>query len=64
MTDDDFTPIFILLGCTAVLFFVLGLTTGTSSARRETEEQTIVYCIERPSACKTKYDYYKLEARK
>ena len=61
--NDDFTPILILLGCTTVLFFVLGLTTGTSSARRETEEQTVVYCIEQPSACKTKYDYYKLETR-
>ena len=64
MTDDDFTPNLILLGCTTVLFFVLGLNAGTSSARRETEEQTVVYCIEQPSACKTKYDYYKLEERK
>ena len=64
MTDDDFKPILILLGCTAFLFLVLGLAIGTSSARRETEEQTVVYCIEQPSACKTKYDYYKLEERK
>lgn len=61
MTDDDknFAPILILLGCTAV--FVLGLTILVSSSA---EEQTVVYCIEQPSACKTKYDYYKLEARK
>lgn len=64
MTDDDPTPIFIFFGCTAVLLLALGLTIGTSSARRETEEQTVVYCIEQPSACKTKYDYYKLEERK
>jgi hypothetical protein len=65
MTDNDyFTPILIVLGCTAVMFFVLGLTTGTSTARRETEEQTVVYCVEKPSACKTKYDYYKLENQK
>jgi hypothetical protein len=60
MTDDTFTPILILLGCTAVLFLVLGLNIGTVTARGETEEQTVVYCIEKPSACKTKYDYFKL----
>ena len=64
MTDDDFTPILILLGCTAVMFFVLGLTTGTSTARRETEEQAVVYCVEQPTACKVKYDYFKLENKK
>ena len=64
MTENDFTPIFIILGCTAFLGFVLGLTTGTSTARGETEEKTIVYCIEQPKDCKIKYDYYKLENQK
>lgn len=64
MTDEDFTPILIMVGCTAALFFFLGIAIGSSSERRETEEQTVVYCIEQPSACKTKYDYYKLEAQK
>ena len=64
MTDDSSTPLFILLGGTAVLFFVLGLNIGTVTARGETEEQTVVYCVEQPSACKTKYDYYKLENQK
>lgn len=64
MSQEDFTPIFALLGCTAVFCFVLGLTTGTIAARGETEERTVVYCMEQPSACKVKYDYYKLEARK
>ena len=64
-SDTDYlTPILIILGCTALMFFVLGLTTGTSTARRETEEQTVVYCVEQPSACKVKYDYYKLENKK
>jgi hypothetical protein len=64
MTDEDFKPFFIIVGCTAVLFFLLGFTAGTSSARGEAEEQTVVYCMEQPSACKTKYDYYKLENSK
>jgi hypothetical protein len=43
MIEEDFTPILILVGCTAVLFLVIGLTTGTVTARGETEEQTVVY---------------------
>ena len=64
MTDDTYTPILIFIGCTALLFFVLGLNIGTVTSRGETEEQTVVYCVEQPTACKTKYDYYKLEAQK
>jgi hypothetical protein len=64
MIEEDFTPILILVGCTAVLFLVIGLTTGTVTARGETEEQTVVYCVEKPADCKTKYDYYKLENQK
>ena len=64
ITEEDFTPILIFIGCTAVLFFVLGLNIGTVTARGETEEQTVVYCVEQPTACKTKYDYYKLENQK
>jgi hypothetical protein len=64
MTNDDFTPIFIVTSCCLVLGFAMGAVVGTISARGETEEKTIVYCIEQPSACKVKYDYYKLEARK
>ena len=64
MTDDSYTPLSILLGGTAVLFFVLGLNIGTVTARGETEEQTVVYCIEQPTACKTKYNYFKLENQK
>ena len=37
MSDDDFTPILILLSCTALIFLVLGFTTGTVTARQETE---------------------------
>jgi hypothetical protein len=64
MTDEDFKLFFISVGCTAVLFFFLGLVAGTSSARGEAEEQTVVYCMEQPADCKTKYDYYKLENSK
>ena len=64
MSEEDYTPILIALGCGAVLVFVLGLTIGTVNARGETEEKTIGYCIEQPSACKVKYDYYKLENQK
>ncbi len=46
------------------LMCIYSYTSGTSSARKETEEKTIVYCMEQPSACKTKYDYYKLENKK
>ena len=46
------------------LMCLYSYTSGTLSARKETEEKTIVYCMEQPSACKTKYDYYKLENKK
>ena len=61
--DDDSTP-GIIAFCFIAIGLVLGLTIGTVTARGETEEKTIVYCMEQPSACKVKYDYYKLEARK
>lgn len=64
MTNDDFTPIFIVTSCCLVLGFAMGAVVGTISARGETEEKTIVYCMEQPSACKVKYDYYKLENQK
>jgi hypothetical protein len=64
MTNDDLTPVFIVaFGC-LVLGFFMGGVAGTITARQETEEKAIVYCMEQPSACKVKYDYYKLEARK
>ena len=34
------------------------------SQRSAAEKKTVVYCVEKPSACKTKYDYYKLENQK
>jgi hypothetical protein len=64
MSDDDFTPILILLSCTALIFLVLGFTTGTVTARQETEEKTVVYCIEKPANCKVKYEFYKLQEEK
>ena len=32
--------------------------------REATEKKTIMYCIEHPSDCKVKYNYYKLENQK
>jgi len=64
MSDDNYTPILGLVFCTAVLCFVYGHINGTVTARGETEEQTVVYCVEQPNACKTKYDFYKLENQK
>ena len=63
MTNDDFTPIIIAF-CFIVIAFVPGFLFGTLTSRGETEQKTIVYCIEQPSACKVKYDYYKLENQK
>ena len=62
--DNDIPPVLILIMATAGLFFTLGFTNGESIARRETEEKTISYCIKQPTACKTKYDFYKLENQK
>ena len=53
-----------LVGIFIGLMCLYSYTRGTLSARKETEEKTIVYCMEQPSACKTKYDYYKLENKK
>lgn len=60
MRDDDCFPFVILLASVAVLFFMLGF----SSEESKTKKETISYCIEQPTACKTKYDYYKLENQK
>lgn len=60
MNDDDFFPFAIIFVSIAVLCFMLGFTGGESKTRRE----TISYCVEKPTACKTKYDYYKLENQK
>lgn len=62
MTNDDGTSVIIAF-CFIVIAFVPGFLFGTLTSRGETEQKTIVYCIEQPSACKVKYDYYQLEAR-
>lgn len=65
MTNDDYTPflpiVIIIANCflvfsTSYLAFIVG--------KQTVEEKTVVYCIEQPTACKTKYDYYKSEAQK
>lgn len=58
--NDDFFPFLILFVAVAGLFFMLGFTGAESTTRRE----TISYCIEKPTACRTKYDFYKLENQK
>jgi hypothetical protein len=34
---------------------------GFMAGEQTAEEKTIVYCMEQPSACKVKYDFYKFE---
>ncbi|UYA57556.1 hypothetical protein SCREM1_99 [Synechococcus phage S-CREM1] len=60
--DNDITPLIVLLAVAFVVTISVaqGYSMGESSARRE----TISYCVEQPTACKTKYDYYKLENQK
>lgn len=42
----------------------LGVVVASVTERSATEKKTVVYCIEQPTACKTKYDFYKLENQK
>ena len=61
VTDKD-AALQIICGCLAC--FVIGASLvgiGTSSDKKEIERETIVYCVEQPVACKTKYNFYKLE---
>jgi hypothetical protein len=60
MTDNNYPFFPIFLGGLAFGFFAGGMLV-TVTERRHTEKQTVVYCMEQPSACKIKYDYYKLE---
>jgi|AACY02.1.fsa_nt_gi hypothetical protein len=62
MTDDNLTPTLGIILSGIVIGFFPGLLLGTVTARQETEEKVIVYCMEQPKGCKVKYDYYKLEA--
>ena len=62
MNDNDITPLVYLfiIGIVAIVSITHGFGMGEASAQRE----TISYCVEQPIACKTKYDDYKLEAKK
>lgn len=62
MNDNNITPLIVLFGIAFVvaLSFAQGYSMGETSAKKE----TIVYCVEQPSSCKVKYDYYKLENQK
>lgn len=61
-TEYNFIPIVLLIALLVSGFVgtVYGLGLGEKSATRE----TVRLCVEQPSACKTKYDYYKLEDKK
>ena len=61
LNKEDYVSFFLAVSVLVGLMCLCSYISGTVSARRETEEKTIVYCMEQPSACKTKYDYYKLE---
>ena len=64
MTDDNLTPFFVTLLSGIMLGVFLGGAGATVTERSATEKKTVVYCVEQPSACKVKYDYYKLENQK
>jgi hypothetical protein len=64
LDENDYATLFLAVSAFVGIMCLTSYIHGTVSARRETEEKTIVYCMEQPSACKTKYDYYKLENKK
>lgn len=64
LNKEDYVYFFLAVSALVGIMCLYSYISGTVSARRETEEKTIVYCMEQPSACKTKYDYYKLENKK
>jgi len=59
MTNDEFLPFVMVIATCSLVFGMsyLGFMAGEQTA----EEKTIVYCMEQPSACKVKYDFYKFE---
>lgn len=63
MTDANKIDSGIIFG-SIMLGVFLGMVVATVTERSATEKKTIMYCIEKPSACKVKYDYYKLENQK
>jgi hypothetical protein len=64
LNEKDYASLFLVTFVFVGFMCLTSYISGTVSARKETEEKTIVYCMEQPSACKTKYDYYKLENKK
>ena len=64
MNDDNFTIVVLLpLGLCAVVLFT-GICLGQYNGKKEATKETIIYCVEKPADCKTKYDSYKLENHK
>lgn len=61
--DDDSTPSFFILIAITSIFFV-GYGIGFTMGEQFSQKETINFCVEQPSACKVKYDYYKLENQK
>ena len=64
MSKDNFTIDFGIIFVAIMLGVFLGAVGGTVTERSATEQKTVVYCVEQPSACKVKYDFYKLENQK
>jgi hypothetical protein len=61
--DDDSSPsFFILIAITAIFFVGYGI--GFTMGEQFSQQETINFCVEKSADCKTKYDYFKLEARK
>lgn len=59
--EEHTTIIFVIL---SLFVFVVGFTMGTISAREETEQNTIMMCMEKPKDCIIKYNFYQLENEK
>ncbi len=63
MHDHDNSITLFIIICISSVFgfgYIIGFKMGEASAQHE----TINFCVEQPSACKVKYDYYKLENQK
>jgi predicted Na+-dependent transporter len=62
MYNEDSAVIAVLIALVAT--FGLGYVFGFTMGEQFSQHETIIFCVEKPADCKTKYDYFKLEARK
>ena len=60
MSDENFKLTSGIVFGAIMLGVFLGVVVASETERGATEKK-IMYCIEQPSACKVKYDYYQLD---